>query len=350
MKRFFYCSTLLIFFIGCHHAKSVNESKNAAETIYKVGYSDLSSIGGSSSPFNGRIWYPISLENEVTPIPSSPIFHQYLGKKDAVIVKRDTLFPFLILSHGSGGAALRLDWMAQYFAEHGWIVVGINHPGNTFDDNSAEGLMQVWKRPKQISEFLDWFFKNYSWSNRIDTKQIAAAGHSAGGATVLMLAGARLSKLRLQNPVPFCVPKPSGLDDERCSELKKIKTEKYKTQDVEGDYYDPRVKAVIGLDPGFAKSFDSKYAGSLKVPVLLVLSDKLKSPEGQIYSHDLPNIFSGAESYIPPGSIHISFISSCSSSGLEKNLPICTGDEDRDQIHILINEHAYDFLMKVFRN
>ena len=80
--------------------------------------------------------------------------------------------------------------------------------------------------------------------------------------------------------------------------------------------------------------------------MLLLLAEKLKRSEGQIYAHELPSIFPNAESYIVPGSIHISFVSPCNQNGLLTKAPLCTGDNDRDAIHQTINERTYYFLMK----
>lgn len=182
--------------------------------------------------------------------------------------------------------------------------------------------------------------------SKIDMKRIAAAGHSAGGTTVLMLAGATLSKEQLENPVPKCESKPQGFDDERCSDIKKIDPKKYSQQVVEADYSDSRIKAVVAMDPGFSKSFQRTTSSKISIPIELILAEKLKSPSGEIYSHEFPNILPNSSTYVAPNSVHISFVTPCNSIGIENKIPICTGDDKREEIQLKINQQAYQFLSR----
>ncbi|MBF0106699.1 MAG: hypothetical protein HQM16_15405 [Deltaproteobacteria bacterium] len=68
---------------------------------------------------------------------------------------------------------------------------------------------------------------------RINQNQIVAAGHSVGGATVLLLAGSRLSEKDFQNPVPYCWPLPKEIDDEHCAEIKKHDFQQYPKRVIE---------------------------------------------------------------------------------------------------------------------
>lgn len=329
----------MVVLIACqtsnHKLTELSEVKN-----FGVGYADFT---GESAEYAGRFWYPTTRENQ-SEIPTGKFFRSFYGQKNAEVFSKQKKYPLLILSHGSGSSVSRLDWMADYFVQRGWIVVGINHPGNTLEDNSAEGLMEVWKRPKQISHFLDWFLRENQISSYIDRTRIVAAGHSAGGTTVLMLAGARLSKSKLQNPVPYCESKPDAYDDEKCAQLKKIDVEEFDQKEVEADYTDTRIKAVVAMDPGFARSFQKMDPNRVTTPIQLILAEKLKSPSGEIYSHNFPKLLPSASTYVVPNSIHISFITPCNEFGIQHKIPICTGDENRKEIQKQINEKTFFFL------
>lgn len=298
----------------------------SAAPFYHVGYQDL------ETPFVARVWYPISSEIFEAPIPTSPLFKSYFGKKDAPIETARETCPLLIVSHGSGGTVYRLDWLADFFVRRGWIVAGINHPGNTFGDNSAMGLVKVWERPKQVTAFLDWLLQQKVWSDRIDKNRIAFVGHSAGGAAAVLLAGARMSKGLFQDPVPLCRPQPADRDDEDCAAIKKIDFKGFDRKDVEGDYRDVRIRAAVPLDPAFARSFPRRQ--KLATPTEIIFAEKLKSLWGKIDARDFLRVLPKARQRTIPGSVHISFISECSEKALAEGIPLCVGDAGkRDAIH-----------------
>lgn len=303
---------------------------------YHVGYQNL------EQPFDGRVWYPISDKIKEEPIPASKLFRANNGKENAQVIIEPQMLPLLLLSHGSGGTFDRLDWVADYFARRGWIVAAINHPGNTLTDNTVEGFVQVWKRPELLSRFLDYLLNRHPIRDRIDKKRIMAVGHSSGGTTVIMLAGGRLSRNRFQNPIPFCRPLPKEYDDEHCSELRNHDFTKYPGKWVEKSYKDKRIKAAVAIDPAFTRSFQLNQKTS---PVLFLLAGKLKDPSGEIFVKEWAQVFPRQNIQTIPHSIHISFISQCSSFGLKFKAPICYGDKNRADIQ----KRAYQEMEKFFR-
>ncbi|WP_293445192.1 hypothetical protein [Planktotalea sp.] len=48
---------------------------------------------------------------------------------------RDSTFPLIVLSHGSGERMMQMAWLATELAEQGYIVAGINHHGTTSADS-----------------------------------------------------------------------------------------------------------------------------------------------------------------------------------------------------------------------
>jgi predicted dienelactone hydrolase len=189
---------------------------------------------------------------------------------------------------------------------------------------------------------LDYVLKNPQFKSQIDRRRIAAAGHSAGGTTVLLLAGARLSKTSFQNPIPYCKEMPADLDDEHCSELKRYDYSKINRQDLGKSYYDQRIKVVVAIDPGFERSLHAEPAP--KTPVLFILADRLKDPSGEIFAKEFIKKFPNMKFTVVPNSIHISFISECSQFGYSIRAPICEGDAHREQIHLVSNEDIEQFL------
>ncbi|MDP1013597.1 hypothetical protein Q6293_28055, partial [Klebsiella pneumoniae] len=74
---------------------------------------------------------------------------------EAPIAPSHAQYPLLLLSHGTGGTASSLDWMAAALSANGYIVAGVNHPGNTaLEPLTREGFMLWWERATDVSEVL----------------------------------------------------------------------------------------------------------------------------------------------------------------------------------------------------
>ena len=125
----------------------------------------------------------------------------------------------IVLSHGTGGSELGHSSLAEALARHGYLVAALRHPGDNWQDRS---LLQIDpahyfnERPRQVSRVIDALLGLPDWGPRIarDARgpRIGAIGHSAGGYTVLALAGgeAQLSRItahcaarRSEDPI-FC--------------------------------------------------------------------------------------------------------------------------------------------------
>jgi predicted dienelactone hydrolase len=111
----------------------------------------------------------------------------------------------ILLSHGIGGSELAHSTLAQALARNGYLVAALRHPGDNWQDRSlVEKTPERYfdARPRQASRVIDAMLADPVWKDRIaaDSRgpRVGALGHSAGGYTVLALAGARpdLSRIR----------------------------------------------------------------------------------------------------------------------------------------------------------
>jgi predicted dienelactone hydrolase len=117
----------------------------------------------------------------------------------------DKVKALILLSHGTGGSELGHSVLAEALARNGYLVAALRHPGDNWQDRS---LMQKSperffdERPRQASRVIDAILADPQWKGRIviDSRgpRVGALGHSAGGYTVLALAGAEpdLSRIR----------------------------------------------------------------------------------------------------------------------------------------------------------
>lgn len=117
----------------------------------------------------------------------------------------DKVKALILLSHGLGGSELGHSALGQALARDGYLVAALRHPGDNWQDRSLiEKTPERYfdERPRQASRVIDAILADPAWKDRIaiDSQgpRVGALGHSAGGYTVLALAGARpdLSRMR----------------------------------------------------------------------------------------------------------------------------------------------------------
>lgn len=117
----------------------------------------------------------------------------------------DKVKALILLSHGIGGSELGHSVLAQALARNGYLVASLRHPGDNWQDRSLmeKGPERYFdERPRQASRVIDAILADPAWKDRITADSqgplVGALGHSAGGYTVLALAGARpdLSRMR----------------------------------------------------------------------------------------------------------------------------------------------------------
>lgn len=101
--------------------------------------------------------------------------------------------PLVLLSHGTGGSAASLGWLAHELAAAGYLVAALNHHGNTAAEAETrlEGFVAWWERPLDLRVAIDRLLADPVWGPRIDAGRIGVAGFSLGGLTALASAGAR---------------------------------------------------------------------------------------------------------------------------------------------------------------
>jgi predicted dienelactone hydrolase len=91
-------------------------------------------------PLKWSAWYPTddgpALSNSADSwFRSEPVI------PEAALAPRRTPWPLILLSHGTGGVASGLGWLATRLARRGYVVLGVDHHGNTGSEiYRAEGF------------------------------------------------------------------------------------------------------------------------------------------------------------------------------------------------------------------
>jgi predicted dienelactone hydrolase len=137
--------------------------------------------------------------------------------------------PLVVFSHGFRGCNTQSTFLTQALADAGYLVVAPNHQdaicGGSGFAQAEEDLKNpsAWTeatykdRADDVRKLLDALRTDQKWNAVVDWSQVALAGHSLGGYTVLGLSGA-WSSWKLSSPSikatlalsPYCQPFPAN--------------------------------------------------------------------------------------------------------------------------------------------
>lgn len=165
--------------------------------------------GPEDRPLATAVWYPAapgSRESEWR----VGIFNAGWNARKAPLSAATAKRPLIVLSHGTGGGAAGMAWLAEMLASNGYIVAAVNHHGNTAAEPSyqLQGFMLWWDRARDISVLIDKLLADPQFGAHIDSSRIGVAGFSLGGYTSLATVGARLAYEQWKS---FCASQPSPL-------------------------------------------------------------------------------------------------------------------------------------------
>ena len=283
-----------------------------AKSDYGVGQRDFTLTDSARNrSMVAHVWYPIDPRTKTEVVGKSGPFVPVRAGLNQAISKEKKNFPLVLLSHGSGGTAAKLFWLTESLVTNGSVVIGVDHPGNMTGDNSAEGIMNPWQRALDLSFCLEKLSQHEMLKPYLDLSRVSAIGHSAGGATVLLLAGARLSADRFTSPIPNCATSKDPYVLKFCAQIQAMDLKSVSKQAIEGDYRNKTITAVVALDPGFARSFDPKSFKLLTTKILVIGADKQPAPEDQIFSREFREMLPRDAFEILPESIHMTFLQPC---------------------------------------
>lgn len=175
-----------------------------------------------------------------------------------------------LLSHGTGGSELGHAWLAERLAAAGWIVLAIRHAGDNHEDRSGVARADyLSERPRQLSRALDGLLAHPDWAARVDPRRIVAIGHSAGGHTVLALAGGRPDRQQL---VSHCAEVARGAREDAAmcglAPRRDPTVPAATAVDGEPEASDRRIRAVVALAP-LGQGLARESLGSIRLPVHL---------------------------------------------------------------------------------
>jgi predicted dienelactone hydrolase len=227
----------------------------------------------------------------------------------------------VLVSHGLGGSELGHSRIAEALAANGYLVAALRHPGDNWQDSTLitqTPELYFRERPRQVSRVIDALLADPAWKDRIprDAKgpKIAAFGHSAGGYTVVALAGGEPDMARLAQ---HCQGEEAKEDPLFCSTGRRDRPDPPKDP---RPLKDPRVRAVAALAP-VGVLFSAASLAKVDIPVVVYAGEKDRWLVPRFHAQWIVKNVPGAEYRPVPNAWHFAFMDTPS-------MPIPTPDGD----------------------
>lgn len=284
-------------------------------------------------PSRWSAWYPArndAVEHVVTIPTASPLFVMGSVAREAPLSTDQERFPVVLLSHGTGGTASSLGWLAQHLASAGFLVIGADHHGNTASEPyRPEGFLCWWERPRDLSVILDQLMQTGPFAGRMDLERVSAAGFSLGGYTVMSLAGAITDMshyrewagesrfARGPREFPDVVDHIEGLLDQN-----PIFKASWESQTASN--YDARIKSFIALAPAPTRALTLQSLQDIHAPVTIIVGEGDTEAPADLFSVWM-------HEQLPRSSLHLlgrdvghyTFLCECTEAGKDNEPALC---------------------------
>ncbi|MEN9213926.1 MAG: alpha/beta hydrolase [Gloeomargarita sp. DG_1_6_bins_138] len=227
----------------------LNAQTQQQQTAQAVAALPLLNPSGGAPAFSGQPW---RVHSQVFTPPDHP---QRPLKLHLFTPLGSQRVPLVILSHGLGQTGRSLMYLGEYLASQGLAAAVITHP-------ARHALSEFSERPQDIRRVLAHLAAQ-PLGQRLDWERVGLIGHSLGGYTVLVAAGAQPHRPGLQSQ---CQDDLAVLNLSlvllqcRALELKTWPT----------GAPDPRIRAVIAINPAIGGILGAAGLAPLTVPVMVI--------------------------------------------------------------------------------
>ena len=238
------------------------------QTKYEIGqlsqtYEDKT----RNRPLVTEIWYPTLAVLKTKEVDAGRV--PFVGM--ATIPNADIAnkkFPLLLVSHGTGGNRFSLTWFAEKMVKEGYIVVAVDHYGNTSFNKIPREFVKWWERAIDIQYVLSQVLKDKKLGAHIDTNKIGGVGFSLGGYTQIALAGGYVDRDHNQKQRELPPEFPQGEETIDFAKDSLI-VNSYKTYAKQ--VKDDRIKAFFVMAPAIGFGFHSKtQTKTVSAPIFII--------------------------------------------------------------------------------
>ncbi len=311
---------------------------------------------GKPRPLSATVWYPAGSDAQEQPWQAG-VFEFGVNAPDAPMAATDRRLPLILVSHGTGGSAAQLSWLAETLAGQGFLVAGVDHHGNTAAEPKTlvAGFTLWWERARDLRVLLDRLLADPRFATRIDPERIGVAGFSIGGFTAMLVAGARVdldafeAHCRTHRDDDSCRPPPES--GESAEDFERFLAEDARAlaslRSVADSHRDHRVRAAFLIAPALMPALSEESLRAIDVPVQGVTgaADTLVLPR---FVQALSQRMARVDIDTLPGVGHYAFLAPCSAAGVG-HLPQFCADAagiDRRHLHHRVAAHAASFFKR----
>ena len=372
---------VLVFLSYCSAVGAVAEKVNDS-ALSPVGMTTRAFVdesrknwqGTGSRPLNTVIWYPAAANSRVEPFVATIENGKFFGDPalgkffteipvavDATPLMDGQKRPLILLSHGSTSLGLSLMWLGNYLASHGYIVAAVNHHGNTAAEAQflPQGFSLVWERPEDLTAILTKLLADPVFGGQIDPNRIGAAGHSAGGTTMIQIAGgtfdmdALIAYCNSSQSMGDATCEPRDLIRQTIAQMEVLKKTDPVVQESmrheKESHRDPRIKAVFAMAPAIGPAFTRRDLSGIKIPVQIVVGSGDDVTPRATNAEYFARLIKGAKLTVLPRVGHMTFGSACTPLGQQK-LDGCrdAAGVDRVAVHSQVEQQALTFFESVW--
>jgi len=254
-------------------------------------------------------------------------------------------YPLIVFSHGTGGSRLNHHDSLTALARAGFVAAAVEHPRDNFRDDSGFGTdLQLIGRPHHIVRLIDGVLADALAGPLVDRTRIGMAGHSIGGYTALLIAGAVPNfdlgaAYRQAQPNDPLLRRADGAGRERLKPGLAFVS-------------DPRVRAIFLMAPAVGYVFDRTSLAKVDVPVRLYrpsADEQLRHPwNAERIAELLPR---PPEYQVIDRAGHYVFLAPCPWTMAWRIPEICKDPPgiDRAAIHERLNAEMIDFFRTTLR-
>lgn len=302
-----------------------------------VGFQVTAATDADGKPFAVGVWYPAELPPAAA---SAPAPNAMGAIQNAPVAGRG--LPLVVISHGNGGGMASHIDLALALARAGYVAAAPTHTGDNFQDPSASGLATLYSgRNRQLRLAIEHLLTTWPGREAVDADKVGAFGFSAGGFTVLTVAGAQPEMKRIAS---HCAQAPEFV----CEILRHYKSPLLSADAPAGEpmQASPRIKAVVAAGPGLGFTMTPAAMAAMKAPMQLWSGEKddkvpYASNAGLIIEA-LARQGRQVEFHAVPNAGHLSFLAPC---GAVRIPELCTDPEgmDRAAFHAAMNAEVIRF-------
>ena len=313
-------------------------------------------------PLDARIWYPALVSAQSQTIaegePGSEVF--IFGQAAPGAALAPGRHPLIALSHGNGGSAMQLMWLAQALAEQGYVVAAVNHHGNTAAEPELleQAFATPWERAFDLSVLIDQVLGDPVFGPSINPEQIGVGGFSIGGFSALVAAGGHPDFEALdafcasENRDATCGPQLENPEHSgasvRLQDTAYMRASKDRLNAFEGD---DRIRAVFLIAPALGAAFERDDLTRVHAPIALAVGDADRVAPAVTNAATIAERSSQAQlSLIEGGVGHYTFLAECGPIGVNALPDLCQDAEgvDRAAVHAQVAGLALDHFKSVF--